>query len=146
VQSYAETSGLSPMLVGYFGPGRPVTQALGLLRDARTLRDAVRQAKGGGEARTSLWQSAIDFHAFAVVAIDHRILLDLPLDDAYEIAAAAIRQADAATRTPDQAMLPRLPPECAAEPEVVKLHARACLPDKGADTPGDQPVTISDAR
>jgi hypothetical protein len=146
VQSYAETSGLSPMLVGYFGPGRPAMQALGLLRDARTLRDAVRAAEGGGEERTSLWQCAIDFHAFAVVALDHRILLDLPLDDTYEIAAAAIRQADAAKRTPGLAILPRLPPECASQPEVVKLHARACLPDKGVEALGDQSVTMSDAR
>jgi hypothetical protein len=146
VQSYAETSGLSPMLVGYFGPGRPAMQALGLLRDARTLRDAVGAAEGGGEARTSLWQCAIDFHAFAVVALDHRILLDLPLDDTYEIAAAAIRQADAATRTPDLTTLPRLPRECASEPEVVRLHARACLPDKGAAALSDQSVMMSEAR
>jgi hypothetical protein len=146
VQSYAEASGLSPMLVGYFGPGRPAMQALGLLRDARTLRDAVRAADGGSEARTSLWQCAIDFHAFAVVALDHRILLDLPLDDTYEIAAAAIRQADAATRTPDLTTLPRLPRECASEPEVVRLHARACLPDKGAAALSDQSVVMSEAR
>jgi hypothetical protein len=146
VQSYAEESGLSPMLVGYFGPGRPAMQALGLLRDARTLRDAVRAADGGGKVHALLWQCAIDFHAFAVVALDHRILLDLPLDDAYEIAAAAIRQADAATRTRGLTTLPRLPPECASEPEVVKLHARACLPDKGVEALGDQLVAMSDAR
>ena len=41
VQSYAEESGLSPLLVGYSGRGKPAAQALSLLRDARTLRDAV---------------------------------------------------------------------------------------------------------
>jgi hypothetical protein len=106
----------------------------------------VRAADGGGKVRALLWQCAIDFHAFAVVALDHRILLDLPLDDAYEIAAAAIRQADAATRTRGLTTLPRLPPECASEPEVVKLHARACLPDKGVEALGDQLVAMSDAR
>ena len=49
VQAYAEETGLSPMTVGYSGPGRPALQALELLRDAHTLRDAVRDAAGGGE-------------------------------------------------------------------------------------------------
>ena len=127
-QSYAEESGLAPMLVGYSGRGKPAAQALSLLRDARTLRDAVRADPRGGEERVSLWQRAIDFHAFAVVALDHRLLLELPLQDAYELAAAAIRQADAALQAPDLVEMPGLPAGSASTPEVVRLHARACLP------------------
>jgi hypothetical protein len=133
IQSYAGASGLSPMLVGYSGPGKPAAQALGLFRDARTLRDAVRVAEAGGEARAAAWQRAIDFHAFAVVALDHRILLDLPLDDAYELAAAAIRQAEAAKQTPNLVEMPRMLPDGASEPEIVRLYASACLPPNDAD-------------
>ena len=133
VQSYAEENGQSPLLVGYSGPGKPAAQAFSLVRDARTLRDAVHSAVAGGEQRASIWQQAIDFHAFAVVALDHRILLDLPLDDAYELAAAAIRQAEAAMRTPDLIEMPRLPHDSASTPDVVRLHARACLPSRDAD-------------
>jgi hypothetical protein len=135
VQSYAEQAGLSPLLVGYSGPGKPAQQAFALLRDAQTLRDAV----AGTSA--SLWQQAIDFHAYALVALDHRTLLGLPLHEAYAIAAAAIRQADLALQTPDQVELPFLPLTSASAPAVVKLHATACLPDKR-----DQPATISSAR
>src|SRR6185437_9206883 len=88
VQSYADRTGLRPMLTGYTGPGRPAQQALGLARDSCTLRDAV----GGAN-----WQAGIDFHAFALVALDHRLLLDLPLDEAQDLAVAAIRLADEAT-------------------------------------------------
>jgi hypothetical protein len=132
VQSYAEKNGLSPLLVGYSGHGKPATQALGLLRDARTLRDAVCSAEAGGEQRASTWQRAIDFHAFAVVALDHRMLLDLPLDEAYELAAAAIRQADAVIRSPDLIEMPRLPLSGASAPAIVRLHASACLPSRRA--------------
>ena len=128
------------MLVGYSGPGKPAAQALSLLRDARTLRDAVAAAEAGGEERASAWQRAIDFHAFAVVALDHRILLDLPLDDAYELAAAAIRQAEAAMQSPDLVEMPRLLPDSASEPEIVRLHASACLPPKAT---GMTPVRLS---
>jgi hypothetical protein len=133
VQTYAEGNGLSPMLVGYFGPGKPAAQALSLLRDARTLRDAVCTAEAGGEQRALLWQRAIDFHAFAVVALDHRILLDLPLDDAYEVAAAAIRQADAAKETPGLTEMPSLPHGTVSTPDVVRLNAKACLPSSDMD-------------
>ena len=135
VQSYAEENGLSPMLVGYSGPGKPAAQALSLLRDARTLRDAVCSTEAGGEARASIWQRAIDFHAFAVVALDHRILLNLPLDEAYELAAAAIRQADAVMQSPDLIEMPRLPHDSVSAPDVVRLHASACLPSRDADDP-----------
>ena len=135
IQSYAEENGLSPMLVGYSGPGKPAAQALGLLRDARTLRDAVRSAEAGGDVRVSTWQRAIDFHAFAVVALDHRMLLDLPLDEAYEIAAAAIRQAEAARLTPDLVDMPRLPHDSVSAPDVVRLHAKACPPSGDAGVP-----------
>jgi hypothetical protein len=134
-QSYAEESGLAPMLVGYSGRGKPAAQALSLLRDARTLRDAVRKDPRGSEARVSLWQRAIDFHAFAVVALDHRLLLELPLHDAYELAAAAIRHADAALQAPDLVEMPGLPPGSASSPEVVRLHARACLPPEDEARP-----------
>ena len=135
IQSYSEENGLSPMLVGYSGPGKPAAQALGLLRDARTLRDAVRSAEAAGEERVSIWQRAIDFHAFAVVALDHRILLDLPLDEAYELAAAAIRQAEAARLTPNLVDMPRLPHDGASAPDVVRLHAKACLPSRDVGAP-----------
>ena len=45
--AYAQRNGLSPMLVGYSGTGRPVVQALGLLRDARTC--VTRWPRPGGE-------------------------------------------------------------------------------------------------
>ena len=136
VQCYAEENGLSPMLVGYSGPGKPAAQALSLLRDARTLRDAVAAARAGGEERASAWQRVIDFHAFAVVALDHRMLLDLPLDDTYDLAAAAIRQADAAMQAPELVEMPRLPRVSASAPDVVRLHARACLrPESAAEPP-----------
>jgi hypothetical protein len=95
------------------------------------LRDAVSTARGG---RASVWQDAIEFHAFAVVALDHRVLLDLPMDDAYELAAAAIRRAEAAMQTPDSVAMPRLPPGSASTPDVVRLHAKACLPPDGDAT------------
>ena len=63
----------------------------------------------------------IDFHAFAVVALDHRMLLELPMDDAYEIAAAAIRQADVAQRSPDS----EFGPFC---PRAVRARRRWCEP------------------
>jgi hypothetical protein len=124
VLEYAQKSGLSPMLVGYSGPGKPVQQALGLARDARTLRDAI-----PGE-RASGWQTAIDFHAFAVIALDHRILLNLPLDETYELAVAAIRQADRARQEPGMVAMPALPRTSSSAPAVVALHAKACLPSK----------------
>lgn len=131
VGSYAKANGLSPMLVPYSGPGKPARQALSLLRDARTLRDVMR-AKEDGEDRASIWQRAIDLHAFAVVALDHRLLSDLSLDEAYEVAAAAIRQAEIATRMPAPVEMPLLPPGSAYVPTVVALHAKACLPSNDA--------------
>lgn len=115
VRSYAEQAGLSPLLVGCTGPGKPAQQALGLSRDARTLREVDPRA---------CWQEAIDFHAFALVALDHRLLLNLPLDEAEELAAAAIRLADAA---PGTLIVPNLPPTSASSSKVVKLHALGCL-------------------
>jgi hypothetical protein len=132
VQSYVEETGFSPMAVGYSGPGRPVLQALELLRDARTLRDAVRDA-GGGNIRASIWQRAIDFHAFGVVALDHGMLLQLSMEEAFEIAAAAVRQAEKALQEPLSAELPMLPLISACAPEVVRLHAIACLPARATD-------------
>ena len=120
------------MLVPYNASGKRAQQALDLLRDACTLHDAVCAAPEGGEMRASFWQRAIDLHAFAVVALDPRVLLNLPLDEAYRIAAAAVRQADAAVQTPDAVEMPLLPFGFPFAPEVVALHARACLPDKGA--------------
>jgi hypothetical protein len=126
VESYAKANGLSPMLVPYSGPGKPARQALSLLRDARTLRDVMRIGEDG-DGRASIWQRAIDLHAFAVVALDHRLLSDLALDEAYEVAVAAIRQADAPLE------MPLLPLGSAYAPNVVALHARACLPRGGCD-------------
>ena len=74
-----------------------------------------------------------DFHAYAVVALDHRMLLELPLDDTYDLAAAAIRQAEAAMQSPDLVEMPRLPGVSASAPDVVRLHARACLRPESAD-------------
>ena len=135
VQSYAEETGLSPMTVGYSGRGRPALQALELLRDAHTLRDAVRDASGGGDLRASVWQRAIDFHAYGVVALDHGMLLRLSMEEAFEIAAAAVRQAEMALREPLSVELPRLPLTRACAPEVVRLHASACLPARAMDQP-----------
>jgi hypothetical protein len=124
VQSYAKRAGLTLLVVGYSGPGPPAQQALSLLRDARTLLDAT-----GPEYP---WQQAIDFHAYALVALDHRALLDLPMDEAQEIAAAAIRHADLVSEASDQATLPFLPDSSKASPHVVRLHAKACLPNHSA--------------
>lgn len=122
VQSYAEQAGLLPLMVGYSGPGPPAQQALSLIRDARALFDMM--------GPDHPWQQAIDFHAYALVALDHRALLDLPLGEAQEIAAAAIRQANLALQSPEQAILPFLPDNSACTPQVVKLHAKACLRDQ----------------
>jgi hypothetical protein len=145
LQSYAEETELSPMQVGYANHGKPAVQALGLARDARTLGDAVRGAEGGGEERSLVWRHAMDFHAFALVALDHRILLDLPLDEAYALAAAAIRHADAVMREPDRVEMPALPPGSASDPAVVRLHARACLPPDNADQQADHASTGQEA-
>jgi hypothetical protein len=135
VQSYAEENHLSPLLVPYSGSGKRAQQALDLMRDAHTLRDAVRDAPSGGPARASIWQRAIDLHAFAVVALDHRTLLNLPLDEAYQLADAAIRHVETAKQSPDVTEMPMLPPGFPLNPEVVALHARACLPAKAGDAP-----------
>lgn len=127
VQSYAAETGLSPLLVAYSGPGKPVAQATGLLHDARTLHSAA-STEGDGEDQRSLWQQAIDFHSYAIVALDRRILLDLPLEDTYEIATAAIRHADAAMQYPHQVAMPRLPDSSVHDPKIVRFYARACLP------------------
>jgi len=61
--------------------------------------------------------------------------LDLPLDEAYELAAAAIRQAEAARLTPNLVDMPRLPHDGASAPDVVRLHAKACLPSRDVGAP-----------
>ncbi len=121
------------MAVGYSGPGRPALQALELLRDAHTLRDVVRDAAGGGDIRSSVWQRAIDFHAFGVVALDHGMLLRLSMEEAFEIAAAAVRQAEIALQEPLSPGLPMLPSASASSPEVVRLNASACSPARSMD-------------
>jgi len=141
VQSYAEQHGLSPMLVGYTGRGRPVMQALGLWRDARTLLDAVSASNAGDGKCASAMQRAVDFHAFAVVAIDHHILLDLPLEDTYDLAAAANRQATIAMRSPGLVAMPSLP-DHSCTPDVVRLHARACLRPATDEPPGARRATV----
>jgi hypothetical protein len=137
LQSYAEETGLSPMQVGYTNRSKPAVQALGLARDARTLHDAVRGAQAGGNERSVAWRHAMDFHAFALVALDHRILLELPLEEAYALAAAAVRHAEAVMRQPDGVNMPALPAGSASAPDVVRLHARACLPPDAASQPID---------
>ncbi|HET7883984.1 MAG TPA: hypothetical protein VFL55_24065 [Acetobacteraceae bacterium] len=142
VQHYAATAELSPMLVAYTGPIRPAMQALSLLRDARTLRDAVAASAAGGPGRAAIWQRALEFHAFAIVALDHGMLLDLPMEEAYEIAAAAVRHADAALRNDGSVELPRLPAGQHPAPEVVRLHALACLPPDKQNEPPTSPSRI----
>lgn len=124
VQRYSEASGFIPLLVGYCGPGRPVDQARALLRDSRTLRDAVTTPNDTGAA---VWQMAIDFHSFSMVALNHRFLLGLPVDDAIEIAAASLRLAAASIETPGVVELPVMPTGSALSPEQVRFHARAYL-------------------
>ena len=130
VLSYAEGVGLAPFMVAHSGRGKPAQQALALVNDARTIRDVL----GGTQAAAC--QAAIEFHAFAVFALDHRLIPELPLQEAHEMAAAALRQANRVLEA-GSAGLPPLP-EGAAAPEVVKLYAGACLPD--------HPETISAAR
>jgi hypothetical protein len=130
VLSYAEGVGLAPFMVSHSGPGRPAHQALALANDARTIRDVL----GGTQAAAC--QAAIDFHAFAVFALDHRLVPELPLEEARELAAAALRQANRVLEA-GGAGLPPLA-ESAAAPEVVRLYATACLPD--------QPETNSEER
>ena len=132
LQKYCKSNLLSPLLVDYSGHGKAAAQALGLFRDARTLRDAMQATEAGGNAG---WQNAMDFHAFAVVALDHRLLLDLPLDEAYALAAAALRLAEAALQAPESVQLPVLQADRASPPSVVAAHARACLPPEQRDQP-----------
>lgn len=124
VQRYSEASGFIPLLVGYCGPGRPVDQARALLRNSRTLRDAVTTPNDTGAA---VWQMAIDFHSFSMVALNYRFLLGLPVDDAIEIAAASLRLAAASIETPGVVELPVMPTGSALSPEQVRFHARAYL-------------------
>jgi hypothetical protein len=70
---------------------------------------------------------AIDFHSFSIVALNHRFLLRLPVDDANEIAAAALRRATAAIEAPGTVELPVTPAGSALSAEQVRLHARAYL-------------------
>jgi hypothetical protein len=137
IQSYATATGLSPMLVAYSGPGKPIAQALGLLQDARTLLHAVSSNAPGESEQSAIWQRAVDFHAYAIVALDHRILLDLPLECAYEIATAAMRHADALIQAPEFVEMPALPPVSTSDPRVVRLYARACLPPVDGTPPSD---------
>jgi hypothetical protein len=130
VDRYAKSAGLAPMIVPYTGFGKPAQQGLRLFRDARTLRDAVHAAGNGDAEKVAEWQRAIDLHAFAVVAMDHRILMDLPLDDAWQLAAAALRHAEAAIEAPDTVQMPLLPSGSVIAPEVVALYADACLPER----------------
>jgi hypothetical protein len=62
--------------------------------------------------------------------MDHRILMDLPLDDAWQLAAAALRHAEAAIEAPDTVQMPLLPSGSVIAPEVVALYADACLPER----------------
>ena len=130
VLSYAERVGLAPFMVSHSGPGKPAQQALALVNDARTIRDVL----DGTPAAAC--QAAIDFHAFAVFALDHRLIPELPLPEAHEMALAALRQADRVLEAGDEGFPPLA--ESAAAPEVVKLYATACLPD--------HPGRISEAR
>ena len=130
VLSYAERVGLAPFMVNHSGPGKPAQQALALVNDARTIRDVL----DGTPAAAC--QAAIDFHAFAVFALDHRLIPELPLPEAHEMALAALRQADRVLEAGDEGFPPLA--ESAAAPEVVKLYATACLPD--------HPGRISEAR
>ncbi len=122
VLSYAAGVGLAPFMVTHSGPGKPAQQALALVHDARTIRDVL----GGTQA--AVCQAAIDFHAFAGFALDHRLVPELPLQEAREMAVAALRQANHVL----EAGVVGLPPlaESAAAPEVVTLYATACLPDQ----------------
>jgi hypothetical protein len=126
VQRYAEASGFIPLLVGYCGPGKPVDQARALLRDARTLRDAMTAPN----TSTAVWQLAIDFHSFSMIALNHRFLLGLPVDDANEIAAAALRHATAAIETPGTVELPVMPAGSALSPEQVRFRKGASPPNR----------------
>ena len=122
VLSYAETVGLMPFMVSHSGPGKPAMQALGLVHDARTLRAALR------EEHASTLRAAIDFHAYAVFALDHRLVLELPLQEAREIASAAVRQAERLLAGDDGSFPPLA--EGATGPKLVRLYAAACQPDQ----------------
>lgn len=122
VLSYAAAVGLMPLMVSHSGPGKPALQALALVHDARTLCAAL------GEEYASGLRAAIDFHAYAVFALDHRLVRELPLQEAREIAAAAMRHADRRLAEGRDSFPPL--PEGAAAPEVVRLYAAACQPDQ----------------
>jgi hypothetical protein len=68
-----------------------------------------------------------------MVALDHGMLLQLSMEEAFEIAAAAVRRAEMALREPLSVELPMLPLTSASAPEVVRLHASACLPARAMD-------------
>jgi hypothetical protein len=87
----------------------------------------------------------MEFHAFAVVALEHPLLLDLPLEEAYALAAAALHLAEAALRAPGSVTLPDLPASGASAPSVVAVHARACLPPEQRGT-GSSHAAAGDAR
>jgi hypothetical protein len=70
-----------------------------------------------------------------VVALDHGMLLRLSMEEAFEIAAAAGRQADMALREPLSAEMPLLPLTGASAPEAVRLHANVCLPARAMGQP-----------
>ena len=85
----------------------------------RTLRDAGDDPNDTGAA---VWQMAIDFHSFSMVALIYRFLF-LPL----RIAAASLRLAAASIETPGVVELPVMPTGSALSPEQVRFHARAYL-------------------
>jgi hypothetical protein len=130
VLSYADGVGLAPFMVTHSGPGKPAHQALALANDARTVRDVL----DGTQAAAC--QAAIDFHAFAVFALDHRLVPELPLQEARELATAALRHANRVLEAGSTGFPPLA--ESAAAPEVVKLYATACLPDQSETISADR--------
>ena len=96
VQSYAEEAGSQPIAGRLLRSWQAGAAGAGTVCATPTPCGNVRDAAGG----LAVWQRAIDFHAFAVVALDHGLLLRSADGRSRDLAAAAMRQADMALREP----------------------------------------------
>jgi len=105
-----------------------------------------RASSSGSLARSATCFSArrsFGLRQLVVATIATGFLLDLPLDDVQELAAAAIRQAEAAMQSPDLVEMPRLPRGSVSSPNVVRLHAKACLPARKPTNRDDHAATAT---
>jgi hypothetical protein len=130
IRGYVAATGASPTLVRYAG-GRAVGAqlALGLARDAMVLDEHLRDAVAAGKAAPSaIFRQAINLHGFAIVALHRALLLRLPIEEARQIARAALAFAASLAADPDGAVMPLFPEGMSPVIANVARDARACLP------------------